>query len=266
MLRQLILRLAPKQAAMLRPVLRDVRRRMRDIRTPSTTAVIQSAPSFGADSGVLYRMFLEHKGDDLFKWHHYFAIYERYFARFRDQPISLLEIGVRGGGSLALWRQYFGPRARITGIDIDPACVEFRSEGTEIFIGDQVDRKFLADVADQRGPFDIVIDDGGHTTRQQIVSYEALFPHVKDGGVYLVEDLHTNLWGPYLDHPLGVSFLDVASRMAEKLTWWHNRVEPKKPDQSDVPAIARSVFSIAFYDSIVVFEKMRIPEPHHEIR
>jgi hypothetical protein len=232
-------------------------------------------PGFGSELGEFFRMFLEHNAGDLHKWHHYFSIYERHFARFRGRPISLLEIGVAKGGSLALWRRYFGPSAVITGIDVDPSCAQYTNGLTEVFIGNQVDTGFLASVAAKRGPFDIVIDDGGHTMRQQITSYETLFPHVKERGVYLVEDLHTSLWSSFLDHPLGISFLDVASRMAEKLTWWHK--EPaswprygkplaERAGAVDVPELARSVFSIAFYDSVVVFEKMRVPEPRHEVR
>jgi hypothetical protein len=239
------------------------------------SAVIDSAPPFPSSGGELYRLFLEHNQGNLHKWHHYFAIYERYFARFRNVPVAMLEIGISRGGSLSLWRKYFGASAQITGIDIDPECRQYAAPGTEVFIGDQADQTFLLDVVAKRGPFDIVIDDGGHNVRQQIVSYETLFPHVKEAGVYLVEDLHTNLWAQFLDDPSGISFLDIASRMAEKLTWWHHNPETfqrygqpldMRVGQVDVPEIARSVFSIAFYDSIVVFEKMRIPEPWHELR
>jgi 23S rRNA U2552 (ribose-2'-O)-methylase RlmE/FtsJ len=231
--------------------------------------------SCGEQGGELYRLFRESADGDLHKWHHYFAIYERYFSRFRGKPISILEIGVARGGSVRLWRRYFGPQVRITGIDRDPGCARQAGEGIEIFIGDQADADFLMKVARERGPFDIVIDDGGHTTRQQLVSFETLLPQVQDGGVYLVEDLHTNLWAPFFDHALGVSFLDVASRMAEKLTWWHKdessferygKPHGERKGSVEVPSITRSIFSVAFYDSVVVFEKQAISEPRHEIR
>jgi 23S rRNA U2552 (ribose-2'-O)-methylase RlmE/FtsJ len=223
----------------------------------------------------LYRLFLENTRHDLHKWHHYFSIYERYFAQFRDRPIALLEIGVARGGSLRLWRDYFGSTAQITGIDIDPDCARYHGEDVEVFIGDQADAGFLQSVAERRGPFDVVIDDGGHTMRQQIVSFETLFPSIRDGGIYLVEDLHTNLWPSYFDHPLGISFLDVATRMAEKLTWWHHEEQLheryRKPmnqrrGEVIVPEVARHIYSMAFYDSVVVFEKGTVLEPRHEIR
>jgi len=233
-----------------------------------------------ADTGAtpdhsLYDLYLQNGRRDLDKWHHYFSVYDRHFPPFRGRPISLLEIGVLGGGSLRLWRSYFGQDAAITGIDLDPACARHAGDGVEVFIGDQSDPAFLESVAAARGPFDIVIDDGGHTSRQQIISLETLTPHVKDGGLYVVEDTHTSLWTEYLDHPLGLSFLDVAARMAERLTWWHADrrsfdrygVPPlRRPGRMNVPAVTRNFFSIAFYDSMVVFEKAVIDEPWREVR
>jgi len=261
---------------MLIEVLRAVRREIVQITKPAPTgSVNESASVFGVDDGELYRMFIESGGGDIHKWHHYFAIYERYFARFREKPISLLEIGVSKGGSLRLWRKYFGPAAQITGIDVDPECSKYSSEGFNVSIGDQSDPEFLATVAEKYGPFDIVIDDGGHSARQQFVSYEILFPNVKDGGIYLVEDLHTSFWPAFMDYQAGVSFIDIASRMVEKLTWWHRdpgamtrfgRPLAERTGNVDVPEITRSIFSIAFYDSVIVFEKKKIPEPWHEIR
>ncbi len=255
---------------MLRRIMRWARRI-----PASTPHDLENFDRLAPAGGELYRMFQEHLAGDLHKWHHYFPIYERYFARFRGQSVSILEIGVSLGGSARLWRRYFGPQARVTGIDVDPACARHAGDGIAIFIGDQADPEFLARVARERGPFDIVIDDGGHTTRQQLVSFETLLPEVKNGGVYLVEDLHSNLWPAFFDNALGVSFLDVASRMAEKLTWWHKdeasyeRYGKPVGDRAGsvaVPAITRSIASVAFYDSVVVFEKQEIGEPRHEVR
>jgi 23S rRNA U2552 (ribose-2'-O)-methylase RlmE/FtsJ len=244
-------------------------------RSPADSHAVAASAAWPGETGELYRLFLENGRGDLHKWHHYFPIYERYFSRLRGKKLALLEIGVARGGSLRLWRRYFGADAMITGIDVDAESVRHRGENIEIFIGDQADAGFLTSVAERRGPFDLVIDDGGHTARQQIVSFETLFPFVRDGGVYLVEDLHTNLWPAYLDHPLGVSFLDVATRMAEKLTWWHHdersfarygRKAEEREGTVAVPEIARKLSSIAFYDSVVVFEKAAVPEPRHEVR
>ena len=138
--------------------------------------------------------FSKHEGPLLHKWLHYFEIYERHFAKFRGQPIHIVEFGVSQGGSLEMWRHYFGPLVQIYGVDINPHCKQFEGPGTQIFIGDQQDRNFLRSLARTIPTIDILIDDGGHTMQQQIATYEELFPQVSSHGVYLIEDLHTSYW------------------------------------------------------------------------
>ncbi|MSQ72850.1 MAG: class I SAM-dependent methyltransferase [Betaproteobacteria bacterium] len=122
----------------------------------------------------LYNLFLLNQGRDLDKWHHYFNIYERFFAPLRGRPLKILEIGVYLGGSLRMWRDYFGESAQIVGIDKNPACAEFAGEGVTIRIGHQADREFLAQVKAEAGGFDIVIDDGSHIGAHQIASFEGM--------------------------------------------------------------------------------------------
>lgn len=106
--------------------------------------------------------------------------------------LVVLEIGVYSGGSLEMWRDYFGSEATIYGVDIEAACRTYESPGTHILIGDQADpsfwRRVLADGT--LPPPDIVIDDGGHTPEQQRVTMEELLPRMRPGGVYLCEDIH----------------------------------------------------------------------------
>src|SRR4051812_46832121 len=109
------------------------------------------------------------------KWTHYFDIYDRHFNKYRNKEIVLLEIGVFQGGSLQMWKNYFGSKAKIFGIDVDPRCKQLEEEDIKIFIGSQSNRSFLRQVKEQIPPVDILIDDGGHTMTQQIVTYEELF-------------------------------------------------------------------------------------------
>ena len=85
-------------------------------------------------------------GRGIWRWNHYFDIYERHFNKFRNKEIVVLEIGVAHGGSLQMWKEYFGDKAKIYGIDINPKCKEFEEENIEIFIGSQSDKKFLQKV------------------------------------------------------------------------------------------------------------------------
>lgn len=206
------------------------------------------------------------------KWEHYFEIYERYISKYRNQPVNYLEIGVQAGGSLELMRNYLGEQAHIVGIDIDPACANVPNYGSTIHIGSQEDRAFLKSVAAQHPQFDIIIDDGGHTAQQQITSFEELWPHLKFGGVYIVEDLHCSQWWPRFGAGTP-TFLDYAHGLANRLSkwhtdehWFHNRYSiPREQRNNNGPQVTdfatREIFSISYYDSIIAIEKRAIGEP-----
>ena len=73
------------------------------------------------------------------KWKHYFPVYQRHFGKFVNTDVIFIEIGCGVGGSLQMWKRFFGPRARIIGIDINPACRAFSEDKIEVCIGDQSD-------------------------------------------------------------------------------------------------------------------------------
>jgi hypothetical protein len=206
----------------------------------------------------LERYFAENTGKLIHKWKHYFEIYDRHFARFRGQAITLVEFGVSEGGSLDMWKSYFGEQVRIVGIDVNPWCQRFASKGIEIVTGDQGDVNFLRAFRKAFGKIDILIDDGGHTMTQQINTFEELFPAIDENGVYLCEDLHTSYWekfgGGYLKPG---TFIEHAKRYIDKLNAWHS----EKP-QLTVSEFTRSAHSMHFYDSVLVIEKRRITEPY----
>lgn len=126
----------------------------------------------------LERHFTENTGGLIHKWKHYFEIYDRHFSRFRGTDVHVVEIGVSHGGSLRMWKQYFGHNAKIFGVDINPHCKKLEEEQIEIFTGDQENREFLKSLAEKIPRMDILIDDGGHTMKQQINTFEELISHV----------------------------------------------------------------------------------------
>lgn len=132
------------------------------------------------------------------KWHHYFKIYNRHFKRFIGRNPTILEIGIYKGGSLEMWNYYFDGKCQIYGIDIDKNCLNIPNvlevDNINVTLGDQSNRDFWKEYLKDKPKFDIVIEDGGHTMSQQIVTYEELIDHVSDNGVYLCEDLHTSYW------------------------------------------------------------------------
>lgn len=213
-----------------------------------------------APANPLTDYFRRNEGRRIHKWMHYFDIYHRHFERFRGKPVVVLEFGVSHGGSLQMWRDYFGRKARIYGVDINPRCAELAGRGTRVLIGDQEDREFLRSVMVETGPVDVVIEDGGHTMGQQIATFEEVYPHMKKNGVFLIEDLHTSYWKRYGGgYRREGTFMEYAKGLVDQLNAWHSR----EPD-FEVDAFTRSTRSMHFYDSIIVFERGVVPKPHHK--
>ena len=208
----------------------------------------------------LEKHFSENTGRLIHKWKHYFAIYDRHFSRFRGTDVHIVEFGVAQGGSLQMWKQYFGPNAKIFGVDINPHCKKLEEEQIEIFIGDQEDRIFLRSLTEMIPKIDILIDDGGHTMKQQINTYEELFSHIDKNGVYLCEDLHTSYWpewgGGYKKRG---TFIDYSKNFIDYINAWHS-VQTSK---LSVTEFTKSVHSLHFYDSVLVIEKRPVEKPFH---
>ncbi|MBU0829352.1 MAG: class I SAM-dependent methyltransferase [Gammaproteobacteria bacterium] len=220
---------------------------------PELAMAAQQGP--GTD---LFDYFASNQGRLIFKWMHYFDIYEKHFAAFRNRPIRFLEIGVFHGGSLQMWKNYFGPHAQIVGVDINPACKEFEEEGIAIEIGSQEDRGFLRELAAKYGPFDIVLDDGGHTMAQQIISFEELYHHVRRDGLYVCEDLHTSYWKEWGGgYRKANTFIEYAKELIDQLHAWHS----KDPESFQVTPFTQSAFGLHFYDSMLIVEKRLITPP-----
>jgi hypothetical protein len=196
------------------------------------------------------------------KWIHYFEIYDRHFSRFRNKEVVILEIGVLHGGSLQMWKNYFGDKVKIFGIDIEPRCKELEEENINILIGSQSDRNFLREVKRQIPPIDILIDDGGHKMLQQIATYEELFDAVKDDGVYLCEDVHTSYGIKYGGgHKRRGSFIEYSKNFIDSLNAFHSQQKSLQ-----VTGFTKSVDSVHYYDSIIVIEKRRREKPTHEMK
>lgn len=208
--------------------------------------------------GDLVDFFANNTGPAVHKWHQYIPVYDRYFSAFRNRPIRFLEIGVQNGGSLQIWRKYFGPDARICGIDIDPTCAELDGQAAMVRIGSQVDPEFLRSVVEEMGGVDVVLDDGSHLMPHMKESLRILFPLLNEGGVYMIEDVHcaymqrygggTRSKGNLLNH--------VRDIIDDMHRWYH-------PLPPHVPELDRMVSAVHVHDSIVVLEKNRVYSPVH---
>jgi cephalosporin hydroxylase len=195
--------------------------------------------------------FRANQGRAVNKWPHYFPVYHRHLARYRGGDITVVEFGVQHGGSLQMWRDYFGPGSRVIGVDNDPRCAGITDAGVTVVIGDQEDRGFLARLAADLGPVDVVIDDGGHSMAQQLATFEVMWPALAEGGTFLTEDVHTSYRPDYGGgYRRAGTFAEHAKDMIDAINAWHSH------DQALAPGyFTRTVAGMHVYDSVVVFDK-----------
>jgi len=137
-------------------------------------------------------------------------------AILEGRKVSMLEIGIQSGGSTRVWKRYFRGLTDYVGLDIDPKCRQFQSpeEGIKIVTGSQLDTELLSKLCNEYGPFDIIVDDGGHFNDMMKTSLKSLWSCLIDDGVYVIEDLHTMNMGTHYLHGNSVSiFQEIAEWM-----------------------------------------------------
>ena len=185
----------------------------------------------------------------------YFHVYDEIFDKFINKKITFVEIGVLNGGSLKMWRNYFGNDARIIGVDLNPKAKELEKMGFEIFIGSQSSEKFWDHFYKKVGNVDIVLDDGGHQNIQQIVSVVKSIPYINDGGIFVSEDIETSYIKKF-GNPSKFSFINYSKKKIDEINYRFPLLNGKKK-------IEKKIYSISFYESMVVFNinsyKSKIP-------
>lgn len=200
-------------------------------------------------------------GTDKFGLHHYTPVYETLARPLRRRPISLLELGVGGyarglgGESLLMWAAYFR-NGRIYGIDVEDKTA-LSGGRIKVFQCSQTDRQRLGALCAEIGPFDFVIDDGSHLNAHQIESFRILWPHVKDGGWYVVEDVQTSYWPAYGgggpgSPGYGASCMSFFKALADSV----NQCEFLEPARIETEP---SIGHIAFHHNMIVLQKSQSP-------
>ena len=195
-------------------------------------------------------------GRGISKWRHYFDVYDRHFRRFRGREVNVLEIGVYSGGSLEMWRDYFGAHSHVHGVDIRPQCKAYEAPSITVSVGDQADRNFWRDFKSKTPALDIVIDDGGHRPEQQVASFEELFPYLRPGGIYVCEDIGGTFNG----------FVMYAQGLVHDLNSGEGGVvgNPNVRERRQVcktTEFQSAVASVHFYPFMVVIERTEAPVP-----
>lgn len=191
-----------------------------------------------ADPGPLERLFFSHDGRPVSKWVHYLPFYDRVLAPYRGRPVRMLEIGVMHGGSLELWRRYFGPDATLFGVDINPECAGLAEPPTQVRIGSQDDPAFMRGVVAEMGGVDIVLDDGSHVAQHQRTSFTALWPLLNPGGVYMIEDMHTSYWPKWeggFQRP-GTA-VELIKQLVDDMHGWFSGVEEQLVRKEEIGGI-----------------------------
>ena len=178
------------------------------------------------------------------KYDTYFPVYEELLSRYRGKDVTLVEVGVFNGGSLFMWREYFGPQARIVGIDLNPTAKIWEQHGFEIHIGDQASEGFWREFFEKVGSVDVFIDDGGHTNLQQIATVHCAVEHIRDGGMLIVEDVHASYFREF-GNPWGRSFVGFASKIVDAVNSRSAALKTRRE------RYANRVHRISFFESIV---------------
>jgi Methyltransferase domain len=215
------------------------------------------------DTDPLTKLAIRH-GTDKWGAHFYTPVYHALLSHLCNQPVRLLEIGVGGygfkvlgGASLAMWAEYF-PDGQITGIDVEEKRLALNPRVT-LLQGSQDDPAFLKRVCDERGPFDIVIDDGSHVPKHVVASFNVLFPALADGGIYIIEDVQTAFWPSFGGSAVhGGETIKLLRTLVDHL---HHAeiavVDPSRP----LAGYAKQVRSVRLYHNLIVVEKGDNREP-----
>jgi len=193
-------------------------------------------------------------------------VYETFFRRYKQKKdINVLEIGVEGGGGLYCWRKYFPNACNIVGIDMHDECKKWEDINQKLFvcIGNQMDENFLKNVNNKYGPFDIIIDDGGHRMEHHKKSFNILFPLLKMDGLYCIEDLHTSYWPNYGGGiNVSTSTINVFKKLIDALNFRGTRESQAKPFNlfaNNYPDCLnyyeKYLYSLSFYESVIIAHK-----------
>ena len=180
------------------------------------------------------------------KHQNYFQIYDEYLNKYIDKNITFVEIGVANGGSLSIWKNYF-KNARIIGIDLNHKCKIFEDDNIEVIIGDQGDPNFWKIFFEKIGKVDVIIDDGGHTNEQQIITTSECIPNINDGGILLVEDVMSSYLSSF-DNPSKYSFINFSKKIIDDINF--NNSALGKFEYS----LNKHIHAVKFYEGIVIFE------------
>lgn len=186
--------------------------------------------------------------------HCYLDTYEKYLFELKDKEFTLLELGVAGGASIKTWKEYF-TKAKVYGIDNNPTCT-----GEGIFIGDATDEIFMSRVLEQIGEVNVLIEDSSHIGWDMIKIFEFMFPKIKSGGYFFLEDTHV-IYSPHYEQGSGAfgfftglaKDVDIAGRGMTGNASYALSVE--NPTFEPIPKYSQYLKAMHLYPSLWIFER-----------
>tara|TARA_A100001015_G_scaffold289724_1_gene361921 strand:+ start:135 stop:992 length:858 start_codon:yes stop_codon:yes gene_type:complete len=194
----------------------------------------------------IYKFFNSSKKYSI-KWSSYFQVYEKIFSSYRNKKIKFVEIGVANGGSLFMWKNYFGKKAKIIGVDLNPKAKNLEKYGFKIYTGSQSDKNFWKKFYKKEGKIDLILDDGGHKNLQQISTVHFSLANVNDGGKIVIEDTSTSYLKKEFNNPSKYSFINFAKNIVD-IIHYRSPLLGK-----NLNLYAKKIHLVEFFESITVF-------------
>lgn len=218
---------------------------------------------------TIEQLYGSHAGNVSDKWSSYLHFYEKIFSPLRDNPIKLLEVGIQNGGSLEIWGEYFKNAQALIGCDINPNCLKIAHSDPRIkvIIGDINNANTQQEIFKENPTFDIIIDDGSHTSGDIIQTFCKTFSSLNYGGIYVIEDLHASYWKQWQGGlKLQTSSMAFLKKLTDIINFEHWGLPISKKEylkEFSLPTeVADSLFgeihSIEFANSLCVITK----KPH----
>ena len=216
----------------------------------------------------LFELYREHQGKVSDKWSIYLSEYDRLFSSYRDRPVRVLEIGIQNGGSLEIWSKYFLNAETLLGCDINPDCAKLTYEDPRIHVvvGNANTDATEAEILTRSPNFDLIIDDGSHTSGDIVKSFARYFRRLSQGGLFVAEDLHCSYWSNFeggLYYPY--SSIAFFKRLADVVNHEHWGIEKERKQllqgfakqfETDFDeSVLAEIHSVEFFNSVCVVHK-----------